>query len=78
MFFKECVSLESWKEIWAMLRKYDGKMYVALGSWLLTNFLNWTSFLFIPIVAAENNLSLSQIALIFAAMKLPYVINVFM
>lgn len=78
MFFKECLSLESRKEIRAMLRKYDGKMYVALGSRLLTNFLNWTSFLFIPIVAAENNLSLSQIALIFAAMKLPYVINIFM
>ena len=78
MFFKECVSLDSRKEIWVTLRKYDWKMYVALWSWLLTNFLNRTSFLFIPIVAVENNLSLSQIALIFAAMKLPYVINVFM
>jgi hypothetical protein len=44
---------------------------------MLTNFLNYTSYLFIPIVAAENNLSLSQIALVFAAMKLPYVVNVF-
>ncbi len=52
-------------------------MYVALWSFMLTNFLNYTSYLFIPIVAAENNLSLSQIALVFAAMKLPYVINVF-
>ena len=52
-------------------------MYVALWSFMLTNFLNYTSYLFIPIIAAENNLSLSQIAIVFAAMKLPYIVNVF-
>ena len=77
-FFKECISWDSWKQVWEILRKYNSKMYIALWSRWLTNFLNWTSFLFIPIVAVENNLTLSQIALIFAAMKLPYVINVFM
>ena len=76
-FVKGCLSTESWKEIWQLLKKYNWKMYVALWSFMLTNFLNYTSYLFIPIVAAENNLSLSQIALVFAAMKLPYVINVF-
>ena len=76
-FIKGCLSTESRKEIWQLLKKYNWKMYVALWSFMLTNFLNYTSYLFIPIVAAENNLSLSQIALVFAAMKLPYVINVF-
>ena len=76
-FFRECMSADSWKEIWVILHKYNWKMYVALWSWMLTNFLNYTSFLFIPIVAAENHLSLSQIALVFAAMKLPYIVNVF-
>lgn len=76
-FINGCLSLESWKEIREMLHKYNWKMYVALWSYMLTNFLNYTSYLFIPIVAAENNLSLSQIALVFAAMKLPYVVNVF-
>lgn len=76
-FVKGCLSTESRKEIWQLLKKYNWKMYVALWSFMLTNFLNYTSYLFIPIVAAENNLSLSQIALVFAAMKLPYVINVF-
>lgn len=76
-FLKESISLESWKEIWKILQKYNWKMYVALWSFMLTNFLNYTSYLFIPIVAAENNLSLSQIAIVFAAMKLPYVVNVF-
>ena len=76
-FTKECTSLDSRKEIWQILHKYNWKMYVALWSFMLTNFLNYTSYLFIPIVAIENNLSLSQIAIIFAAMKLPYIINIF-
>ncbi len=76
-FITWCLSLESWKEIWEILRKYNWKMYVALWSWMLTNFYNYMSFLFIPIVAAENNLSLSEIAIVFAAMKLPYIVNVF-
>lgn len=76
-FVTWCLSLESWREIREMLHKYGWKMYVALWSFMLTNFLNYTSYLFIPIVAAENNLSLSQIALVFAAMKLPYVVNIF-
>lgn len=32
-------------------------------------------FLFIPIVAIANHLSLSQIAILFAVMKLPYIMN---
>lgn len=76
-FVRGCLSTKNRKEIWQLLKKYNWKMYVALWSFMLTNFLNYTSYLFIPIVAAENNLSLSQIALVFAAMKLPYVINVF-
>ena len=76
-FVNGCLSVESWKEIWKILQKYNGKMYVALWSFMLTNFLNYISYLFIPIISAENNLSLSQIALVFAAMKLPYIVNVF-
>ena len=76
-FITGCLSIESRKEIWKILHKYNWKMYAALWSCMLTNFLNYTGFLFIPIVAAENHLSLSEIALVFAAMKLPYIVNVF-
>ena len=76
-FINCCLSTESRKEIWQILKKYNWKMYVALWSFMLTNFLNYTSYLFIPIISLENNLSLSQIALVFAAMKLPYIVNVF-
>ena len=76
-FINGCLSVESRKEILNMLRQYSWKMYIALWSCMLTNVLNYTSYLFIPIVAIENHLSLSQIALVFAAMKLPYIVNVF-
>jgi sugar phosphate permease len=33
--------------------------------------------LFIPLIAQENSFSLTQIALIFALMRLPYVTNFF-
>jgi len=76
-FITGCFSIESRKEIWKILHTYNWKMYAALWSCMLTNFLNYTGFLFIPIVAAENYLSLSEIALVFAAMKLPYIVNIF-
>ena len=76
-FFKECLSRENWVEIRRILQKYNWEMYIALWSLMLTNMLNYTSYLFIPIVAAENNFSLSKIAIVYAVMKLPYVINIF-
>jgi hypothetical protein len=51
-------------------------MYVALGAEALVCFMNYVGFLFIPIIALENNLTLSQIAILFAVMKLPYMISV--
>ena len=76
-FFKECVSRDSRVEIWRTLNKYGWNMYVALWSLMITSMLHYASYLFIPIVAAENNFSLSKIAIVFAAMKLPYIINIF-
>ena len=76
-FLKKCLSSDSWKEIWKILQKYDWDMYVALACLMFVNFLNYTWFLFIPVIAIENNLSLSQIAIVYAVMKLPYVVNVF-
>ena len=42
----------------------------------IVNILNYIGFLFIPVISAENNLNLSQIALVFAIMKLPYLVNI--
>ena len=65
-FSKEAVSFSSWKRMFA----------TALSAQALVSFMNYVGFLFIPIIANDNNLSLSEIAILFAVMRLPYVINV--
>ncbi len=51
-------------------------IHILWYEWLF-NILNYIGFLFIPLIAERNNFSLSQIALIFALMRLPYVTNFF-
>ncbi len=75
-FMKEIVSPGPWKSMFVTLKGYWMPMYVALGAEALVCFMNYVGFLFIPIIALENNLTLSQIAILFAVMKLPYMISV--
>ncbi|MDO4714561.1 MAG: MFS transporter [bacterium] len=58
------------------LQSYGWPMYVALSSQSLVNFINYVSFLFIPLIAIGNNLSLSEIAILFAVMRVPYLVNI--
>lgn len=51
-------------------------IYTLWYEWLY-NILEYIWFLFIPLIAIRNSFSLSQIALIFALMKLPFVTNFF-
>ena len=76
-FLREIVSPKPWKKMFVILKSYGWPMYVALWSVALMSFMNYVGFLFIPIVAIDNNLTLSQIAILFAVMRLPYIINVF-
>lgn len=76
-FWKEIFSLKAWKRTFAALRSYQRDMKVALGTQSLVNFVNYVGYLFIPLIAIEKNLSLSEIALLFGAMKLPYLVNIF-
>jgi hypothetical protein len=39
--------------------------------------LNYIGFIFVPIVSIANNLSLSQVAIVFAVMRFPYIIDLF-
>jgi len=52
-------------------------MYYALGFEFLFNILNYVGFIFIPIVSIANNLSLSQVAIVFVVMRVPYLIDFF-
>jgi len=76
-FLLEIFSLKSYKIIWKDIKWYGKKMYQALWIQFFINVLNYIWFLFIPIVAVKNHLSLSQIAILFAVMRIPYVLNFF-
>jgi len=76
-FCKEVTSLKPWKAMFLTLKGYGKPMYIALANQSLVSFMNYVWFLFIPIISYERHLSLSQIAIIFAVMRLPYIINVF-
>ena len=76
-FFREVFSFSLIKKTILDMKSYSHKLFGALEFEFLFNVLNYISFLFIPIVAVANNLSLSQIAILFAVMRVPYIINFF-
>lgn len=75
-FFREVFSLGAWRKMFQALQSYGWPMYIALSSQSLVNFINYVSFLFIPLIAIDNNLSLSEIAILFAVMRVPYLVNI--
>lgn len=76
-FIYEVFSFRPMKKVIIKLKTYPSRMYCALSFELLFNLLNYLGFIFIPIISIANNLTLSQVALVFAAMKLPYLVNFF-
>lgn len=42
----------------------------------MVSFINYVAFLFIPLIAMEHHLGLPEIAILFAVMKLPYLVNI--
>lgn len=76
-FFTEVFSLRAIKKVFVTMKKYSTRMYYALGFEFLFNMLNYIGFIFIPIVSVKNNLTLSEIAIVFAVMRIPYLIDFF-
>lgn len=76
-FVHEVFSFRPIKKVIIKLKNYPGRMYYALGFEVLFNLINYVGFIFIPIVSIANDLSLSQVAMVFAAMRLPYLIDFF-
>ena len=77
LLWKNIISLKPRKEIYQVLKDYQWSMYSALGAQALISLMEYVWFLFIPIIAIDNNLSLSEVAIISAAMWLPSILNVF-
>ncbi len=76
-FFREVFSFSAFKRMFVAIKWYSKNIYSSLGYEFLFNVLDFIGFLFIPIVAITNNLNLSEIAIIFAVMRLPYVVSFF-
>lgn len=76
-FFIEAFSFYAIKKVVIKMKTYSFRMYYALGFEFLFNVLNYIGFIFIPIISVKNNLTLSQIALVFAVMRVPYLIDFF-
>ena len=76
-FFLEIFSFHAIKNVLATMKNYSSRLYYALGFEFMFNLLNYIGFIFIPIISVKNNLTLSQIALIFAVMRVPYLIDFF-
>lgn len=74
-FLKRVFSIKPIKKSIIFLKKSPKSFVNSLWYEWLFNILLYISYLFIPLVALKNHFSLSQIALIVALMKLPYVSN---
>ncbi len=76
-FIKKVFSFKPFIKTFVVLRSESRSFMYSLGFEWLFNILSYVWFLFIPLVAVDNNLGLPQIALLFALMRLPYLTNFF-
>lgn len=76
-FFLGVFSFRPIKNVIVRMKDYSTKLYYALGFEFLFNILNYIGFIFIPIISIKNDLTLSQVAIVFAVMKVPYLIDFF-
>ncbi|MCX6823627.1 MAG: MFS transporter [candidate division SR1 bacterium] len=76
-FFIEVFSLRAIKRAFLTMKDYSHRLYYALGFEFMFNLLNYIGFIFIPIVSVQNHLTLPEIAIVFAVMRVPYLIDFF-
>jgi hypothetical protein len=76
-FIIEVFSFHAIKNVVLTMKNYSTRLYYALGFEFLFKLLNYIGFIFIPIISIKNDLTLSQIAIVFAVMRVPYLIDFF-
>ena len=77
LLWKNILSRKPWQKIYYILKDYQWSMYSALGAQALISLMEYVGFLFIPIIAVDNNLTLSEVAIISAIMWFPSILNMF-
>jgi MFS family permease len=73
VFFKENI----YKKIILDLKNYNLDVYFMLFVIFIWGLLDYVGFIFVPVLALQYNLSLAQIAMLFAFMRIPYLISFF-
>ena len=58
------------------LKSYNFTLYITLILQFLYGLMEYIGFLFIPLLAITQNLSLAQIAIIFAVMRVPHMLSI--
>jgi MFS family permease len=76
-FLREVFSWKPFKKTYKTIKTESQGFFYSLGFERLRNILQYTWFLFIPLIALQNNLWLTEIVLLFWLMRLPYLFNLF-
>lgn len=58
------------------VKSYNFTLYITLILQFLYGLMDYIGFLFIPLLAMTQNLSLSQVAIIFAVMRIPHILSI--
>lgn len=66
-----------YKKVWEDLRSYNITLYITLFLQFLYGIIDYIGFLFIPLLGLSNDLTLGQIALIFAMMRIPHLLSIY-
>jgi MFS family permease len=66
-----------YKKVRKDLKEYNITLYITLFLQFLYGVIDYIGFLFIPILWITNNLSLGQIAIIFAVMRIPHLLAIY-
>jgi len=66
-----------YKKVRQDLKSYNITLYITLFLQFLYGIIDYIWFLFIPLLWLSNNLTLGQIALIFAIMRIPHLLSIY-
>jgi len=66
-----------YKKVYQDLKNYDSHFYFILFLQLMWGLMDYVSLMFIPLLAIQHDLTLSQTALVFGFMRLPYLLSFF-
>jgi DHA1 family quinolone resistance protein-like MFS transporter len=67
----------TYKKVRTDLKEYNITLYITLFLQFLYGVIDYIGFLFIPILWVANDLSLGQIAIIFAVMRVPHLLAIY-